>query len=415
MKKRLYFIAARYFSFFARLKLQRWHPRIFVVTGSSGKTTTLHLLEAQFGSLAHFSHHANSAFGIPFDILGLRRRSLKRVEWLSLFLFAPIKCLLSTRSEKIYIAEVDCDRPGEGEFLGQLLQPEALIWLSSTQTHAKNFDHLVGDEYSTVEEAIAHEFGNLVSATTGVVIANADNIGIAAQLQRTKARIVEVTDDMVEHFHPSLDRTHFTIESVKCSVPALVPREVGLSVAAIKKLAEYAEQDFDEAFGRFVLPPGRSSVFQGKKDTILIDSTYNASLDAAEAMIELFTQLKADKKWLVISDILEQGRSEAAIHRRLAEAIGKLKADKIIVMGPRAGKHTAPVLDQLGVDYIAVDGPKQVLDVLRRNIKGGETILFKGTRFLEGVVEKLLADPDDAQLLCRREPVWQKRRKRFGI
>ena len=39
-KKRFYFVAARYFRFFANFALKRWHPRIIAVTGSDGKTTT---------------------------------------------------------------------------------------------------------------------------------------------------------------------------------------------------------------------------------------------------------------------------------------------------------------------------------------------------------------------------------------
>ena len=415
MKKSLYFLAASYFGFFARLKLKQWQPRVFVVTGSSGKTTTLHLLQAQFGDRAHYSHKANSAFGIPFDILGLQRKTFQRIEWLRLIVMAPFAVLTKKYPEDIYIVEVDCDRPHEGEFLAELLRPEAIIWLSSTQTHAKNFDLLVGDQYGTVEEVIGHEFGNLLAASSKLVIVDADNAVIASQLVRSHAKKIELTDEHIGLYKPGLRSTSFELDGEECSVPALLPREVALSVLAVKKLAEYVDIEFDSDFMHFQLPPGRSSVFAGKKDTTLIDSTYNASLDAAEAMIATFDTLKAEHKWLVISDILEQGRSESAVHERLAKAISHVKADKIILMGPRTGRYTAPKLDELHVQYIAVDGPKQVLDIIKRNIKGGETILFKGTRFLEGVVERYLASPEDASKLCRRETVWVKRRKKFGI
>ena len=66
LKRLLYFPIASYFRFFAVLRLRRWNPRIVVVTGSNGKTTLLHMLEAQLGAKARYSHHANSSFGIPF-------------------------------------------------------------------------------------------------------------------------------------------------------------------------------------------------------------------------------------------------------------------------------------------------------------------------------------------------------------
>jgi hypothetical protein len=60
-------------------------------------------------------------------------------------------------------------------------------------------------------------------------------------------------------------------------------------------------------------------------------------------------------------------------------------------------------------------GPKEVLDYLKENIKGGEVILFKGARFLEGVIENLLLDKSNAAKLDRREKIWQIRRKKWGL
>ena len=76
--------------FCAQIQLFLWKPRIIVITGSSGKTTLLHLIEAQLGNRAKYSHFANSSFGIPFDILGLKRKNLtidelkyimKKLQW----------------------------------------------------------------------------------------------------------------------------------------------------------------------------------------------------------------------------------------------------------------------------------------------------------------------------------------------
>jgi hypothetical protein len=59
--------------------------------------------------------------------------------------------------------------------------------------------------------------------------------------------------------------------------------------------------------------------------------------------------------------------------------------------------------------------PKEVLNYLLKNIKGGETILFKGARFLEGVVEGLLLDKSESGYLARREKIWQMRRRKWGL
>ena len=70
-KKSFYFIAAGYFRFFANHAFKKWHPRVIAITGSVGKTTMLHMMEYQIGKKAHYSHNANSAFGIAFDLYHL--------------------------------------------------------------------------------------------------------------------------------------------------------------------------------------------------------------------------------------------------------------------------------------------------------------------------------------------------------
>jgi UDP-N-acetylmuramyl pentapeptide synthase len=421
MKKRFYFVLASYFKFWARLQLRRWKPKIFVITGSSGKTTTLHLVEAQLGAKARYSHHANSAYGVCFDILGLARKRFAKSEWIGLICSAPFKAFKKPFTQNIYIVEVDCDRPQEGEFLASLLRPNGVVWLSSTQTHAMNFDKLVtSGQFDTVESAIAHEYGYLVEAACDFVVVNIGNPGITEQLDRTQTDVFKLSEQAIVGYEPTLHETRFQFDKQQglprhVSIPELVPQEIGLSILATAILATKLAIQFDNSFRDFVLPPGRSSVFEGIKQTTLIDSTYNASLDAAEAMLSMYAKLSVKTKWLVVSDILEQGANEQQVHEQLAAAIATVKADKIVVMGPRTKKYTSPALDDLGVKHVSLESPRQVLDLLQQSIRGNETILFKGTRFMEGVIEHLLANSADADKLCRREPIWEKRRKAWGL
>src|SRR6185436_7768899 len=115
LKGTLYFTVAGYFKFFAKVQLGLWRPKIVVVTGSNGKTTLVHLIVSQLKIKARYSHHANSSFGIPFDILNLHRTTFEPGECLALFLLAPIKAFKKPYKEKLYIVEADCDRPGEGK------------------------------------------------------------------------------------------------------------------------------------------------------------------------------------------------------------------------------------------------------------------------------------------------------------
>jgi len=413
LKRALYFPLAGYFRLFAKVQLLLWKPRIVVITGSSGKTTLLHLLQSQIGDSARYSHHANSAFGVSFDILGLKRKELARVEWFSLFLLAPIRAFKKPFSEKLYIVEADCDRPGEGKFLAGLLKPEVTLWVSVSRTHSANFDALVPSKFKTVDEAIAFEFGYFAQNSSGEVFANGDPSLITEQLKRAPAKKTLITKKELQSYRVSATGTEFKTKNGRFAVKALLPEEAFYSLSMTKGLLEYLNLKFNPTFPGFELPPGRSSLFKGIKNTTLLDSSYNATLDGMKATLKMFDSLEAKTKWAVLGDMIEQGKEEEEEHQKLAAEILKYKFAKIILMGPRVSKYTFSMLANSQV--VAFTTPKEALDYLSENLKGGETILFKGARFLEGVVEALLLNKADIKLLCRREKVWQERRRKWGV
>lgn len=419
LKDIFFFPVAYYFAFWASIQLRKWNPRVVVVTGSSGKTTLFSMLESQVGEQAHYSHHANSALGIPFDILGLHRKTLKPLEWINLFLMAPKQAFKKPFSEKLYIAECDADRPGEGTFLAKLLRPEVTLWVSVSRTHSMNFDKLIPQQFKRVEDAIAYEFGNFIALTSQLVVVDGDSELIKNELNRTKAERRTVHIKNLKAYSITREGTEFDIEGTgKIYLKSLLPQEIFYSIEMTRILCEYLGVSFDKRFTHLKLPPARSTLFRGIKNITIIDSTYNANLSSMKAVIAMYESYPAKTKWIVIGDMLEQGMEEEEEHKKLAELILTGSYKKVVLLGPRVIRHTYPILkDKLPKDTsIAIyENPKEVLDYLLQNIQGGETILFKGARFLEGVIENLLLDKKEKALLARREKVWEERRKKWGL
>lgn len=413
IKQLFYFPIAYYFRFFAQIKLARWKPKIIVITGSSGKTTLLHLVESQIGKRAKYSHHANSSYGIPFDILGLKRKKLTPDEWLYLFLLAPFKAFTSAPKEKLYVVETDCDRPGEGKFLASLLNPEITLWTSSSLTHSVNFDFLIKNKvFATAEEAIAYEFGYFLEYTKKLVIANGDSPLIQHELKRAKIPVKQITRKDLNSYKISENSTEFVIEHKKYSINYVVPEDLFYSIQFTKLLTETLGLPLDQTFKDITLPPGRNSIFKGIKSTTIIDSTYNATPDGVKNILEMFKKYPSKNKWLVLGDMIELGNEEAKEHERLAEIINSMDLNKIILIGPRVSRYTYPKIKKETVKFLL---PKDGLQYILKNISGGETMLFKGARFLEGIIEHLLQNKQDIDKLVRREIVWQNRRRSFGL
>ena len=59
--------------------------------------------------------------------------------------------------------------------------------------------------------------------------------------------------------------------------------------------------------------------------------------------------------------------------------------------------------------------PREALKFIEENTKGDEAIVFKGSQYLEWIIEKLLKNPEDAKKLPRRDKAARKRRKNRGL
>ena len=69
-------------------------------------------------------------------------------------------------------------------------------------------------------------------------------------------------------------------------------------------------------------------------------------------------RMHADHKWLVIGDIVDQGSTEAEEHKKLAGLIADVEPEKVILVGRRTKKYTAPELlhmaKSMGLTFIDV-------------------------------------------------------------
>ena len=418
LKKALYFYVASYFRFFAQIRLKRWKPKVIVVTGSNGKTTLLHMLEAQLGAKAKVSHHANSAFGVPFDILDLHRKSMQTSEWLKLLLDAPRNVFKPLPSEKIYVVEADADRPMEGVFLATLLQPDVVLWVSTGRTHSMNFDHLVEEgEFETVEEAIAHEYGYFLKYCKKLAIIDGDSALENGQVFRAKAEVKAITKkDFLKKYSVEKEGTTFAMQDRSYAFNGLLPEEIYLSIAMCKETMKYLQLDFDPKFSNFTLPPGRGTILKGMKDTMLIDSSYNGNLGSIKAMLMMFADFPAKQKWLVLGDMKELGKEEKEEHELLAKMINDMDVDRVILVGKAITKYTLPLIKQK-IHAPGFEKAPQAMSYLQDHISGGEAILFKGSQsiYLEGLIQQLLKHKEDSKKLPRQDQFWKDQRKKLGF
>ena len=420
MKKKFYFVAAGYFRFFANMVMRRWRPRVIAITGSAGKTTMLNLMELQMGERAHYSHNANSAFGVAFDVMGFDGIRGSKLRWIWLFILAIFRGLTYKRTEKFYVVEIDGERPREAEFLAEWLRPEVVMWVSFGMSHAVQFEGVVkAGKFANVKEAILHEFGSLARAAQKLVLIDGDLEEMKLATEGILAKVEKVSVKNLKKYKVAPRETIFEAsdgnEVNKFVFDHAEPRDVLVQILMMQRVMKYLKMGVKCDLSGVRMAPGRSSVFDGKNGSILIDSTYNAHMISMESILKMAREIKAKRKILVIGDIVEQGKIEGEEHTRLAEVIFEVGAEKVVLVGRRVKKWTAPKLKKMGVDVVVFDEVKGATGWLMKNATEGDLVVFKGSQYLEWAVEQMLFNEDDAKFLARREAAAVKRRKKWGL
>ncbi len=415
IKKKLYLAAAGYFKFFANISLKKWHPRIIIITGSAGKTTMLNLIESQLGAKAHYSHNANSAFGIAFDVLGQRGITGSRLHWFGLLFKTPFLAFTYKRHEKFYIVECDGERPHEAEWVAKWLKPEVSLWVSLGRSHAVFFEKEVkAGHFESIDEAIAHEFATIPENTKKLVLIDGDNETMVEKCAELKAEVIAVKREELKNYTVYPEKAIFEIGKRKFEFHDPMPRDVTTQLLMLDKFMDYLGEKVKTDLSDFKMPSGRSNYIRGKNGLKIIDSSYNAHIISMTTMLETMRSMHAQHKWLVIGDIIDQGNLEKVEHEKLAGLLLDVKAEKIVMVGRRTKKYTAPLLEDK-CDFESFDKPQQALKYLEKNLTGKETVMFKGSQYLEWIVEKLLDDPKDVDKLARQDAAHKKRRASWGL
>ena len=416
-------MAAGYFRFFANHALKRWHPRIIAITGSVGKTTMLHLIETQLKDSAHYSHDANSAFGIAFDLVNLRGVTGSKFRWLYLIFAAPIKSLFVKHKEKFYIVEIDGERPHETEFLATWLKPEVTLWVSLGRSHAVQYEQQIRDGvFESLDKAITHEFATLPENTKKVIYIDGDVPLMVKATEKilkkgkTQADVIKFYKKDLKNYEVTPENTVFELKSsLKFKFAEPMPKDMAIQLLMLEGLMDYLKVKINTDLTDMTVAPGRSSFFEGKNGLKIIDSSYNAHLISVQSILEMSKELPEKNKWFIIGDMVEQGFIEGDEHAKLADLIADAKPKKVILVGRRTKKYTYPRLKELKIDVETFSDVKPALKYIEKNTSGKEVLIFKGSQYLEWIIEKLLKDPADAEKLPRREKAAIKRREKRGL
>lgn len=402
--------------------LRKYRPKVVMVTGSVGKTSTKDAVAAALSGSTYLRKSEksyNSEFGLPLTVIGAKTPWGSATGWLRVILEGVALLLFPSHYPKLLVLEVGADKPGDLEKLLRIATPDAVVVtkLPAVPVHV--------EAYANPEAVREEEFAPASALAPGAPLILSSEDAYAREMAK-KTQATVATYGYADDADIRIESPAFTDEGMQATVavagkshtvsaPGVIGTQQLYAPAAALAVAEALHVPVAEAvscLADYTPPPGRARVIHGKGGAILIDDTYNSSPAAVEEAVKALSLVEGRRKVAILGDMLELGRYSAQEHER----IGRLAAehlDLLITVGSRS-EATATAYLNAGRGEGSVESfanSTLAAEAVPDSIREDDLVLIKGSQSMrmERVTAALLADPADTALLPRQEEEWKRR------
>lgn len=333
------------------------------ITGSCGKTTVKEMVASilqQKGQVLFTAGNFNNDIGVPLT-------------------------LLRSQSEDDYaVIELGANHIGEIAYTTQLVKPDIALVNNVAAAHLEGFGSLDG-----VKQAKGEIYQGLSAG--GVAVVNLDSNGdvlwqpvladkkvITFSQSNTQADFYASDIDIDEEGKASfILHVSESSQEIELSLGIIGQHNVANAIAAsiIALQMGATMEEIHSGLMHLNKVKGRVDVEQLSQSVKLIDDSYNASVPAMKAAVDLLGAFRG-QRWLILGNMAELGEESLALHRQVGEHAAPQKFEHVLTYGADAkvisdlcdGIHFETHQDM--IDYI-----KQHLD---QTVSENHTILVKG-------------------------------------
>ena len=360
----------------AREALKRIGAKVVAVTGSVGKSTTKEMIAAVLSGTFRVSKtpaNHNNDIGMPMAVLDM------------------------PEDTEVAVLEMGMNHFREIAYLSCIAHPDVAVIINVGTAHI---------EFLGTQQGIRQAKLEILEGMTpqGMLLLNGDDTMLRCLDVTPKQRITyfgasEGCDVRALDVSQKGGVLRFTVEAGRLTVPVEMKLEgehyVADALAAVTvglKLGVHPDK-IRQQLDAFQNMSGRQEIFEAKGCTIINDC-YNAGPESMAAALNVLGN-RPGRHIAVLGDMLELGDCAQAEHYKIGR-IAAEKADMVFAFGPHAGRVldgtiTGGMPENMGR---AFDSREDLITALRRAVKPGDVILFKGSHgmHLEKVLEAFLKE-----------------------
>jgi len=333
------------------------------ITGSNGKTTVKEMVAAILGvngTVLFTQGNLNNDIGVPLTLLRLNEQ------------------------HRYAVIEMGANHAGEIAYTSTYAQADVVIITNAGAAHIEGFGSLDG-----------------VAKAKGEIIETLQNEGIA---------VINHDDDYFDYWKSVAGNRRVlsfglnsgadvTAKAIKTEIRnnAFVTRfELGTALGAVDIILKLAGQHnvvnaLAATTASLALGIGLKQIKQGLESVkpvtgrlqplvsrlgnIVIDDTYNANSASLKAGLDVLANFKG-KPWLVLGAFGELGPDSPKMHEEMGVLIKASGVVRLLAVGGDS-KNT---VQAFGIGATFFEKQQDLIDVLKQELKGDETILIKGSR-----------------------------------
>lgn len=381
----------------ARYNRLQYKIPVIGLTGTNGKTTTKELITAALGSkyrVVATIGNLNNHIGVPLTLLRINSET------------------------QAAVIEMGASAPGEINLLSSLVCPSFGLITNVGKAHLLGFGSFEG-----VKAAKGELYDNLADHKK-IAFVNVDNPHLQEMIHsRLNLRVVPygVNNNCARVLESNADYPYLrmvipnpceavvcdnlTCSDIACSIAAengvtranCEPMEITVNtklvgsynadnVLAALCVATYFNVptlDAVAAIEAYVPSNNRSQMVRSGRNTLIIDA-YNANPTSMAASLENFRGVEADRKILVLGDMLELGADSLKEHCEIIRLAVSVGAEKIFFVGGEFEKAFKELSGnsrlENGEGIMLFENSVLLREWMQENQPGGYTLLIKGSR-----------------------------------
>lgn len=323
------------------------------LTGSNGKTTTKELiavvLNKKYKTYAT-KGNLNNHIGVPLTLLAI------------------------DSSYEIAVVEMGANHQKEIELLCSIAEPTHGLITNIGKAHLEGFGGIEG-----VRKGKGELYDWLVDSG-GTVFVNAANPTLSemAQERNFTESVMYLLDSDTLQMIESSPFVSYQDTQGNIIQTHLTGRYNFENIAVALAIGEYfgvPTYEANQAVAAYNPTNNRSQIIQKGTNTVIMDA-YNANPSSMAASIENFGKLKAERKMVILGDMLELGAESPEEHLALGKLVAQQKFDTVILAG-KLMQDALPALpkayyfpDKFSLHNWIVDHPQQDTYVLIKGSRG---------------------------------------------